>query len=68
MEESISGSRTNKNLRPTINSYMFANARAIADIARLAGNKKIADEFDAKAAQLKKLVAGKFVEPRRAIF
>ena len=24
MEESISGSRTNKNLRPTINSYMFA--------------------------------------------
>jgi hypothetical protein len=56
MEESISGSRTNKNLRPTINSYMFANARAIADIARLAGNKKLADEFDARAAQLKKLV------------
>lgn len=55
MEESISGSRTNKNLRPTINSYMFANAKAIANIARLAGNKKIADEFDAKAVQLKKL-------------
>src|SRR5205823_3765970 len=29
MEESISGSRTNQNMRPTINSYMFANARAI---------------------------------------
>ena len=55
MEESISGSRTDKNLRPTINSYMFANARAIADIARLAGNDKIADGFAAKAAQLKKL-------------
>jgi hypothetical protein len=55
MEESISGSRTNKNLRPTINSYMFANARAIAEMARLAGNKKLADEFVAKAAQLKKL-------------
>jgi hypothetical protein len=55
MEESISGSRTNKNLRPTINSYMFANAQAIANIARLASNKKLADEFDAKAAQLKKL-------------
>ena len=39
MEESISGSRTNKNLRPTINGYMYGNARAIADIARLAGNK-----------------------------
>ena len=56
MEESISGSRTNKNLRPTINTYMFANARAIADIARMAGNRKTAAEFDVKAAQLKKLV------------
>lgn len=56
MEESISGSRTNKNLRPTINSYMFGNARVIADIARLAGDKKIADEFDSKAARLKNLV------------
>jgi Trehalase len=56
MEESISGSRTNKNLRPTINSYMFGNARAIAGIARLSGDKKIADEFDAKAALLKQLV------------
>lgn len=56
MEESISGSRTNKNLRPTINSYMYGNAKAIADIARLAGNKKIAAEFDAKAAKLKMLV------------
>ena len=55
MEESISGSRTNKNARPTINSYMFANARAIAAIARLGGNKPIAGEFDAKARQLKKL-------------
>jgi len=54
MEESISGSRKAKNARPTINSYMFANARAIAEIARLAGDKQIAKEFDAKAAQLKK--------------
>ena len=59
MEESISGSRTAKNLRPTINSYMFANAQAIANIARLAGDKKTASEFDAKAARLKKLVQEK---------
>lgn len=56
MEESISGSRTNKNIRPTINSYMFGNARAIAAIARLAGNTALAAEFDARAARLKKLV------------
>jgi hypothetical protein len=72
MEESISGSRTNQNLRPTINSYMFANAQAIARIARLAGNKKLAADFDARAAQLKKLTeeqlwnpAAKFFEVRR---
>jgi len=53
MEESISGSRTNKNVRPTINSYMFANARAIAEIARLANKPKLATEFEAKAADLK---------------
>jgi hypothetical protein len=56
MEESISGSRTAKNIRPTINSYMFGDAQAIADIARLAGNKKIQTEFTIKAAKLKKLV------------
>ncbi len=72
MEESISGSRTNKNLRPTINSYMYANALAIANIARLAGNEKIAAEYDAKAANFKKLVEAdlwndnaKFFEARR---
>jgi hypothetical protein len=55
MEESISGSRTEKNIRPTINSYMFANARAIAAIARLAHQPKLAAGFDAKAAELKRL-------------
>lgn len=55
MEESISGSRTRRNVRPTINSYMFANARAIAQIARLADDPQIADEFTAKAAALKRL-------------
>ena len=58
MEESISGSRTNKNLRPTINSYMFANARAIAEIATLAGNEKVATDYSAKAAKLRRQVEG----------
>src|SRR3954447_4357250 len=56
MEESISGSRTHKNARPTINSYMFANARAIADMARLANRRELADTFRGKAAALKQLV------------
>ncbi len=56
MEESISGSRTKKNIRPTINSYMFGNAQAIAAIARLADKPDVAATFDKKAADLKALV------------
>jgi len=55
MEESISGSRTAKNIRPTINSYMFANAQAIANVARLADKSKLADEFTTKANALRRL-------------
>jgi hypothetical protein len=53
MEESISGGRQAKNIRPTINSYMAANARAIAAVAKLAGRADIAKEFAAKSATLR---------------
>ncbi len=53
MEESISGSRTKKNLRPPLNSYMYGNAVAIAAIARLAGREDVAKQFDAKAAAIR---------------
>jgi len=56
MEESISGSRKEKNIRPTINSYMFGNAQAIAALAKLAGRDELAAEFDTKAARLRQLV------------
>lgn len=59
MESSVSGSRTAKNARPTINSYMYGNARAVAAAARLAGESALAAEFDAKAARLKNLVQEK---------
>ncbi len=55
MEESISGSRTKKNARPTISSYMFANARAISEIAKLARQPKLAREFSDKGAKLRQL-------------
>ncbi len=68
MEESISGSRTAKHARPTINSYMFANARAIASIARLSGRAALAKEFDAKAAEVKRLVQQKLWNPADKFF
>jgi hypothetical protein len=55
MESSISGGRRVKNLRPTINSYMYANARAIAAIAALAGNEAVRAEFERKAEALRAL-------------
>jgi hypothetical protein len=68
MEESISGSRTNKNLRLTINSYMFANARAIATIARQANKAKLAAEFETKAAELKRLTQNLLWNPSDNFF
>ena len=56
MEESISGGRKEKNVRPTISSYMFGNASAIAAIARLAGKAELAKEFDEKAAKVRQQV------------
>jgi hypothetical protein len=56
MEESISGGRKVKNVRPTISAYMYGNARALAAIARLAGREDLAREFDAKADGLRAAV------------
>ncbi|MDT8302262.1 MAG: hypothetical protein RQ760_12320 [Sedimentisphaerales bacterium] len=56
MEESISGSRKEKNARPPLNSYMYANAMAISKVAVLAGKKDIAEKYALKAARLKSLV------------
>lgn len=68
MEESISGGRRQKNIRPTINSYMFANARAIAEIAKLAKKPKIADEFARKAERLRELTVQTLWNPNSQFF
>lgn len=68
MEESISGSRTNRNIRPTINSYMFGNARAIAALARLAGKSALAAEFDSKAAELRRLTQERLWDSEAGFF
>ncbi|QEG35736.1 MGH1-like glycoside hydrolase domain-containing protein [Bythopirellula goksoeyrii] len=52
MEESISGGRREENIRPTINSYMAANALAISHIAALAGNMELSKEFAGKTQVL----------------
>lgn len=52
MEYSISGN----GLRPTLNSYMYADAKAIARIAGISGDKEHETEFYQKSSELKKLI------------
>lgn len=52
MEVAIGGT----GFRPTINSYMYGDALAIANIAELCGQKIVVEQFRAKAAELKQLV------------
>lgn len=68
MEESISGGRRQKNIRPTINSYMFGNAQAIAAIARLADQPDRALDFERKAAELKRLIQSTFWDSHAQFF
>lgn len=68
MEESISGSRTKKNVRPTLNSYMHGNARALAAIARLTGREPAAREFDAKAQAYRRATLDSLWDPQAKFF
>lgn len=49
MEFSIGGS----GFRPTASSYAYADALAIAKVARMAGRDDVADEFDSKAEAIR---------------
>ena len=68
MEESASGGRKVRNIRPSINSYMYGNARAIAKIAALAGNNAVAREYRDKAAVLKQSIQERLWNERDSFF
>ncbi len=58
MEETISGGRREKNPRPSINSYMFGSARALAKIRGMmtGGPASFSSLYNAKADSIKQLV------------
>ncbi|MGH9599399.1 MAG: MGH1-like glycoside hydrolase domain-containing protein [Terracidiphilus sp.] len=60
MEKSIGGD----GYRPTLNSYMAGDARAIADFARAANEPGIAGEYKAKADTLEHLIETKLWNPK----
>jgi hypothetical protein len=53
MEESISGGRRVKNTRPTINSYMYANAVALSRMSSLLNVDSLRIKYEYKATKLK---------------
>jgi predicted GH43/DUF377 family glycosyl hydrolase len=70
MEVSISGALHPKQegYRATINSYMYGDALAIARIAERAGQKQLAGQFQAKSAELKRLVQERLWDAQAQFF
>jgi hypothetical protein len=68
MEESISGGRKVRNIRPTINSYMYGNAVALSTIAALLQNDSLKKKYERKASALKSLTQDKLWSDSAAFF
>ncbi|WP_256012344.1 MGH1-like glycoside hydrolase domain-containing protein [Desertivirga xinjiangensis] len=68
MEESISGSRKEKHIRPTINSYMYGNAKAMVEIAELFKIDSLKSKYQPKADFLKKAVHEKLWDDTASFF
>ena len=68
MEESVSGARKQQYARPTINSYMYGNAKALASMSRMEGDAARATLYEQKADTLQQLVETKLWNEKDAFF
>ncbi|HMR83548.1 MAG TPA: trehalase family glycosidase [Niabella sp.] len=68
MEETISGGRKEKNPRPSINGYMYGNAKALAAIAKLAGDTNTEQLYLRKADSIKTEVQQKLWNAKSRFF
>ena len=68
MEETISGGRKKKYLRPSINAYMYGNAKAIGNICVLADSVGKAKTYFDKAAALSEKVHAKLWNQQHQFF
>jgi len=59
MEETISGGRKKQFARPTINSYMYGNAKALSEIFALAGNAEKSKLYKLKSDTIQNLIQTK---------
>lgn len=68
MEESISGGRRKQYARPTINSYMYGNAKALMQLGMMIGDEGMAMKYGMKADSIKTLVQNKLWDTERGFF
>lgn len=68
MEESISGGRKKQYARPTINSYMYGNATALAFMNNLTGETEKATIYRQKADTLRNLIEQKLWNEEHQFF
>ncbi len=70
MEISVSGAYGQKDqgYRATINSYMFGNAKALSDIAGMAGNQKLENEYRQKAIYIRRQILNKLWDDQAYFF
>lgn len=68
MEESLSGGRKVKNVRPTISAYMAGNLFALAKIAQLAGREEQSRALAARAGVLRALIEQTLWDEERQFF
>jgi hypothetical protein len=74
MERNINSRQTDdidegaEGFRPTLNSYMYGDARAIARASRVFGDVQTAREFDERAAELRRRVESQLWDERREFF
>ena len=68
MEESISGGRRKQYARPTINSYMYGNAKALSTLGMMTGDEGMAMKYGMKADTIKALVQSRLWDKERGFF
>ena len=68
MEESISGGRNKQYARPTINSYMWGNAKALAQICAMDGDDSRAKMYEQKADTLQQLIESRLWNANHQFF
>src|SRR5699024_10397163 len=68
MEESIGGGRHVKNRRPTINSYMYGNAKALEKMASIVDIDSLKREYGRKTKKLKELIQDKLWNKKDQFF